>query len=187
MLPSVTSPSGGRARLSISPMGRCRNRSMTWAPMRFSIAAASFGPTPGSTVVAANRPKISVGRLGCMGAWSGRWSVKTTRNGPSRQNRHGCAQGLNRTRQVAATCCPRDQQMLCFSGCATHIAGLAMPNSFDSLRRTSALACHERFRMNQPPADRDTRLRRLVYQSSYTGMKETDLLLGRFASSISTG
>ena len=28
---------------------------------------------------------------------------------------------------------------------------------------------------------RDTRLRRLVYQSSYTGMKETDLLLGRFA------
>ena len=36
--------------------------------------------------------------------------------------------------------------------------------------------------MNQPPAEsRDTRLRRLVYQSSYTGMKETDLLLGRFA------
>lgn len=28
---------------------------------------------------------------------------------------------------------------------------------------------------------RETRLRRLVYQSSYTGMKETDLLLGRFA------
>ena len=27
----------------------------------------------------------------------------------------------------------------------------------------------------------ETRLRRLVYQSSYTGMKETDLLLGRFA------
>ena len=31
------------------------------------------------------------------------------------------------------------------------------------------------------PASRDTRVRRLVYQSSYTGMKETDLLLGRFA------
>ena len=29
--------------------------------------------------------------------------------------------------------------------------------------------------------NRDTRLRRLVYQSSYTGMKETDLLLGRFS------
>jgi len=29
--------------------------------------------------------------------------------------------------------------------------------------------------------NRDIRLRRLVYQSSYTGMKETDLLLGRFA------
>jgi antitoxin CptB len=28
---------------------------------------------------------------------------------------------------------------------------------------------------------RNTRIRRLVYQSSYTGMKETDLLLGRFA------
>jgi len=28
---------------------------------------------------------------------------------------------------------------------------------------------------------RETRLRRLRYQSSYTGMKETDLLLGAFA------
>lgn len=28
---------------------------------------------------------------------------------------------------------------------------------------------------------RSTRVRRLIYQSSYTGMKETDLLLGRFA------
>jgi len=28
---------------------------------------------------------------------------------------------------------------------------------------------------------RTIRIRRLVYQSSYTGMKETDLLLGRFA------
>ena len=36
--------------------------------------------------------------------------------------------------------------------------------------------------MNEPMAEsRETRLRRLVYQSSYTGMKETDLLLGRFA------
>ena len=40
----------------------------------------------------------------------------------------------------------------------------------------------ERFFMNEPTAEsRETRLRRLVYQSSYTGMKETDLLLGRFA------
>ena len=29
---------------------------------------------------------------------------------------------------------------------------------------------------------RQIRLRRLIYQSSYTGMKETDLLLGHFAS-----
>ena len=29
--------------------------------------------------------------------------------------------------------------------------------------------------------ERETRLRRLRYQSSYTGMKETDLLLGAFA------
>ena len=36
--------------------------------------------------------------------------------------------------------------------------------------------------MEEPRAEtRETRLRRLVYQSSYTGMKETDLLLGRFA------
>lgn len=36
--------------------------------------------------------------------------------------------------------------------------------------------------LNEPRAEnRETRLRRLVYQSSYTGMKETDLLLGRFA------
>ena len=36
--------------------------------------------------------------------------------------------------------------------------------------------------MSEPTAEsRETRLRRLVYQSSYTGMKETDLLLGRFA------
>ena len=36
--------------------------------------------------------------------------------------------------------------------------------------------------MDDPRAEtRETRLRRLVYQSSYTGMKETDLLLGQFA------
>ena len=36
--------------------------------------------------------------------------------------------------------------------------------------------------MEEPRAEtRETRLRRLVYQSSYTGMKETDLLLGHFA------
>ena len=32
--------------------------------------------------------------------------------------------------------------------------------------------------------ERETRLRRLRYQSSYTGMKETDLLLGAFAQPI---
>jgi len=34
---------------------------------------------------------------------------------------------------------------------------------------------------------RSTRIRRLVYQSSYTGMKETDLLLGRFAANHLAG
>ena len=32
-----------------------------------------------------------------------------------------------------------------------------------------------------PPPILSDRVRRLVYQSSYTGMKETDLLLGHFA------
>jgi succinate dehydrogenase flavin-adding protein (antitoxin of CptAB toxin-antitoxin module) len=36
---------------------------------------------------------------------------------------------------------------------------------------------------NAPPAmpDLSKRIRRLIYQASYTGMKETDLLLGHFA------
>jgi hypothetical protein len=38
---------------------------MTCVPIRFSSVIASFGPTPGSTVVAANKPNISVGRRGC--------------------------------------------------------------------------------------------------------------------------
>jgi hypothetical protein len=40
---------------------------MTYAPIRFSMMAASFEPTPGSAVVAANSPKISLGRRGCKG------------------------------------------------------------------------------------------------------------------------
>ena len=51
---------------------------MTCAPMRFSMTPASFGPTPGSTVVAANRPKISVGRFGMHAGLSGRRSVQNT-------------------------------------------------------------------------------------------------------------
>ena len=43
--------------------------------------------------------------------------------------------------------------------------------------------------MSEPPvqpttselSDRHTRVKRLVYRASYTGMKETDLLLGQFA------
>ena len=34
---------------------------------------------------------------------------------------------------------------------------------------------------SKPPLDISDRVRRLVYQASYTGMKETDLLLGHFA------
>ncbi len=34
---------------------------------------------------------------------------------------------------------------------------------------------------SSPPPVLSDRARRLVYQSSYTGMKETDLLLGHFA------
>ena len=34
---------------------------------------------------------------------------------------------------------------------------------------------------SKPPLDMSDRVRRLVYQASYTGMKETDLLLGHFA------
>lgn len=34
-----------------------------------------------------------------------------------------------------------------------------------------------------PAEDTETRRRRLRYQASYTGMKETDLLLGHFAKS----
>lgn len=34
---------------------------------------------------------------------------------------------------------------------------------------------------SKPPLVMSNRVRRLVYQASYTGMKETDLLLGHFA------
>jgi antitoxin CptB len=34
---------------------------------------------------------------------------------------------------------------------------------------------------SKPPLVMSDRVRRLVYQASYTGMKETDLLLGHFA------
>ena len=34
---------------------------------------------------------------------------------------------------------------------------------------------------SKPPLISSDRVRRLVYQASYTGMKETDLLLGHFA------
>lgn len=45
-------------------------------------------------------------------------------------------------------------------------------------RRCVARSIRKKLDMDE---NRDIRLRRLVYQSSYTGMKETDLLLGRFA------
>jgi len=35
--------------------------------------------------------------------------------------------------------------------------------------------------MTEIPSHREARIKRLIYRSSYTGMKETDLLLGQFA------
>ena len=73
--------------------------------------------------------------------------------------------------------------MFCFDGartayCRAHIIQLQTPCAAYQQRH----GAKERFFMNEPTAEsRETRLRRLVYQSSYTGMKETDLLLGRFA------
>ena len=66
---------------------------------------------------------------------------------------------------------------------APHIAGLIIFSSKCPLSHTSnGTVPRNGFFMNEPTAEsRETRLRRLVYQSSYTGMKETDLLLGRFA------
>ena len=73
--------------------------------------------------------------------------------------------------------------MFCFDGART-----AYCRAHNIQRQTPFAAyqqrhgAEERFFMNEPTAEsRETRLRRLVYQSSYTGMKETDLLLGRFA------
>ena len=73
--------------------------------------------------------------------------------------------------------------MFCFDG-----ARNAYCRAHNNQQQTPCGAYHqrldaeERFFMNEPTAEtRETRLRRLVYQSSYTGMKETDLLLGRFA------
>ena len=73
--------------------------------------------------------------------------------------------------------------MFCFDGvrtayCRAHNIQQLMPCAAHQQRH----GAEERFFMNEPTAEtRETRLRRLVYQSSYTGMKETDLLLGRFA------
>ena len=73
--------------------------------------------------------------------------------------------------------------MFCFDGartayCRAHKIQQQTPCAVYQQRH----GAEERFFMNEPTAEtRETRLRRLVYQSSYTGMKETDLLLGRFA------
>ena len=73
--------------------------------------------------------------------------------------------------------------MFCFDGartayCRAHNIQQQTPCATYQQRH----GAEERFFMNEPTAEsRETRLRRLVYQSSYTGMKETDLLLGRFA------
>ena len=73
--------------------------------------------------------------------------------------------------------------MFCFDSartayCRAHNIKQQMPCAECKQRH----GAEERFFMNEPTAEtRETRLRRLVYQSSYTGMKETDLLLGRFA------
>ena len=73
--------------------------------------------------------------------------------------------------------------MFCFDGartayCRAHNIQQQTPCATYQQRH----GAEERFFMNGPTAEsRETRLRRLVYQSSYTGMKETDLLLGRFA------
>ena len=73
--------------------------------------------------------------------------------------------------------------MFCFDGartayCRAHNIQQQTPFATYQQRH----GAEERFFMNEPTAEsRETRLRRLVYQSSYTGMKETDLLLGRFA------
>jgi antitoxin CptB len=67
----------------------------------------------------------------------------------------------------------------CFAlpGIAPHIARQLAARAAQSVKwRLSDI--REDVEMNE---NRNTRLRRLVYQSSYTGMKETDLLLGRFA------
>ena len=73
--------------------------------------------------------------------------------------------------------------MFCFDGartayCRAHNIQQQTPCATYQQRH----GAEERFFMNEATAEsRETRLRRLVYQSSYTGMKETDLLLGRFA------
>ena len=73
--------------------------------------------------------------------------------------------------------------MFCFNGartayCRAHNIQQQTPCAGYQQRH----GAEERFFMNEPTAEsRETRLRRLVYQSSYTGMKETDFLLGRFA------
>ena len=73
--------------------------------------------------------------------------------------------------------------MFCFDGarnayCRAHNIQQQTPCA----KYQQSHGAEERFFMKEPTAEsRETRLRRLAYQSSYTGMKETDLLLGRFA------
>ena len=73
--------------------------------------------------------------------------------------------------------------MFCFDGariayCRAHNIQQQMTCAAHQQRHSA----REQFFMNEQTAEsRETRLRRLVYQASYTGMKETDLLLGRFA------
>jgi succinate dehydrogenase flavin-adding protein (antitoxin of CptAB toxin-antitoxin module) len=72
--------------------------------------------------------------------------------------------------------------MFCFDGARTAYCRAHIIQQTPCAAYQQRHGAKERFFMNEPTAEsRETRLRRLVYQSSYTGMKETDLLLGRFA------
>jgi antitoxin CptB len=56
-----------------------------------------------------------------------------------------------------------------------------LPGRVNSGTLPSLSAMNHLWKPRNMTETRNTRIRRLVYQSSYTGMKETDLLLGRFA------
>ena len=73
--------------------------------------------------------------------------------------------------------------MFCFDGARTaYCRSRKIPQQTPCAAYQQPHGAQKRFFMSEPTAEsRETRLRRLVYQSSYTGMKETDLLLGRFA------